>query len=56
MAWMHTPFSLSQNAYAVMLEPSHLQHGAGAAVSEMLWQLARVAGPENMEVCVFALI
>lgn len=33
-----------------MLEPSHFQQGVGPAVSEMLWQLAKVAGPEDMEV------
>jgi hypothetical protein len=33
-----------------MLEPSHFHQGAGGAVSEMLRQLAKVTGPEDMDV------
>eukprot|EP00983_Pelagomonas_calceolata_P112298 1159869-Pelagomonas_calceolata.AAC.9 len=43
-------FDCLQNAYTVMLEPAHFQQGAGPAVSEMLWQLAGLVGPEDMDV------
>jgi hypothetical protein len=45
----HVPIFVQQ-AFTVMLEPSHFHQGIGSAVAEMLWQLARVPNCEDVEV------